>query len=54
MVYQEDNKKGKYHTDYPIQYEDKSIAYEFPERVPAYIKEKVAKIYQGNPKLELN
>lgn len=41
MVYSE---TGRGHVDYPIQYENGSIAYEFPERVPAYIQKKVVSI----------
>lgn len=32
------------HVDYPIRYDDGRIAYDFPERVPAYLKKIVAKL----------
>jgi len=35
---------AKGHVDYPIRYDDGRIAYDFPERVPAYLKKKVAKL----------
>lgn len=30
--------------DYPIMYDDGGIAYDFPERIPKYVREKVRKI----------
>lgn len=32
------------HCDYPIMYDDGGIAYNFPERIPKYVREKVRKI----------
>jgi len=33
-------------TDWPIQYEDGSIAYDFPERIPASVKRQVERLYR--------
>ena len=34
------------HVDWPIQYTDGRVAYDFPERVPEYAKREVEKIYR--------
>lgn len=44
---------AKGHVDYPIRYDDGRIAYDFPERVPAYLKKQVARMLakpRGNPR----
>ena len=37
MVYSEYKKQNDY-VDYPIMYDDGSIAYDYPERIPGYVK----------------
>ena len=39
----------KGHVDYPIRYDDGRIAYDFPERVPAYLKRIVEKFLRAKP-----
>ena len=43
MVYSEYKKQNDY-VDYPIMYDDGSISYNYPERVPDYVKRSVRKI----------
>lgn len=48
---------AKGHVDYPIRYDDGRIAYDFPERVPAYLKKQVARMLSKprgrNPKYQV-
>lgn len=34
------------HTDYPICIEDRRVLWDFPERVPSYVKREVCKLYR--------
>jgi hypothetical protein len=36
-------------SDWPIQYPNGSIAYDFPERIPQYVKAEVARLYRQGP-----
>ena len=45
MVYSEYKKQNDY-VDYPIMYDDGSIAYDYPERIPGYVKCAVRRIMQ--------
>ena len=33
-------------TDHPVKYPDGRVAYETPERIPAYVKAQVARLYK--------